>query len=55
MESLIKFSGTETINEDLYTNSLITAFEYLITLKSKLERTTINNEKNTNVSNENFC
>ena len=30
-------------------------FEYLTILKSKLERTTINKEKNTSVSNENFC
>ena len=50
-----KFSGIETINDDLYTISLIPIFKYLIILKSKLDNKMVNMEINTNVKRENFC
>ena len=50
-----KFSGIETINDDLYTTSLIPIFKYLITLKSRLDSTITNIDIDTKVSKENFC
>ena len=50
-----KFSGIETINDDLYTTSLIPIFKYLTTLKSRLDSTITNIDIDTKVSKENFC
>ena len=50
-----KFSGIETIKEDLYTASLIPAFKYLINLKSKLDKIIVKIATKTSVNNENFC
>ena len=51
----MKFSGTDTIKEDLYTASLIMLLKSLIILKFKFDETIIRIDTNNNVNNENFC
>ena len=51
----ISFSGPDTINDDLYTISLIEIFTQSTTLKLKLPKTKNIIEKSINPSNENLC
>jgi hypothetical protein len=54
-ESFAKFSGIETINDDLNTSSFIIDLKLLIILKLKLDKKIIKIDKKTRVSKENFC
>ena len=51
----IKFSGTETINEDLYTISFMIFLSCCIGLNFRLDNTIIKIDKNIKVKRENFC
>jgi hypothetical protein len=55
MSLLKNFLGTDTINEVLYTASLIILFKSFIILIFKLDKIIIRIEINNNVNNENFC
>ena len=55
MKSFIKFSGIDTINDDLNTISFMIDLKLLIILKLKLDNKIIKIDKKIKVNKENFC
>ena len=52
---IIKFSGRDTINDDLNTTSFMMDLKLLIILKLKLDKKIMKIDKKIKVNKENFC